>query len=252
VGLDLHAKRLAGGLAEIGLEWDTRLLGAICRELLEANRFEDAFIYVQVTRGEPAPGQPVRSRVPSGPMHPTVFAYASPTPGLGAYPPMPTKSAVRVEDTRWTRGHVKSISLMGSLLAAMEADRAGAQDAILVRQVGERALVAEATSANLIAVMPSAGGGVDLVTPRLGQVPILRGVTLDLLREATRGTDLDIREADLTSEDLDRAREILLCGTLTMVTGVTRLDGRAVGTGRPGPIGDRLLAALCRRIASGG
>ncbi|MDX2132363.1 MAG: aminotransferase class IV [Planctomycetota bacterium] len=251
VGAARHVARLRAGLDAARIPFDASRLDGVCARLLEANGLRDAFIYVQVTRGTPGPGQPVRTRVPAGTLTPTVFAYAVPAPGLEAYATPPTKSCVTVRDTRWLRGRLKSISLMGSVLGGFEAHEAGAEDAIFVRDgCPGGALAAESTSANLVAVVSREGRPV-AITPALDDVPILAGVTRDLLLEAASGAGIDLREGRLTPHDLRDAREVMLCGTLTMVTSVTTLDGRPVGDGTPGPVAGRLLALLCRVIREG-
>ncbi len=242
VAMDLHVERLREGLEHAAIPYDARHMETIARDVLRANDLRDAFIYFQVTRGVPAAGQPVRSRLLTGPVTPTVFAYASPTPGLSWYERVPTKSCAVLPDTRWLRGRVKSVSLMGGVLACLEADRAGQDDAILVRQTPAGRLVAESTSANVIV---SIGGRP--ATPDLDSAPILAGVTRDLLLRACP----DIEARPVHAEELERADEVMLCGTLTMVTAVTRIDGRAVGDGGPGPVARRLLRTLIEIIARG-
>lgn len=240
VAMERHVRRLREGLEHCGIPFDARRMESVAADVLRANGLRDAFIYFQVTRGTPGPGQPVRSRLPGGPMDPTVFAYASPTPGLNEYDRVPEKSCATLSDTRWLRGRVKSVSLMGGVLACLEADRTGHDDAILVRQTPAGPLVAESTSANVIVSI-----GDRLATPDLDSAPILAGVTRDLLLKACP----EIEARPIHRHELDRADEVMLCGTLTMITAVTRLDGRPVGAGRPGPQARRLLRMLLDVIA---
>jgi len=252
VAPELHAERLRQGLAAVGISWDAGLLAGVCHSLLDANGLRDAFIYVQVTRGAPGPGQPVRSRLPAGAMTPTVFGFAAAAAALGSYPPVPVKSAITMTDPRWLRGEVKSISLMGGVLAALESAGADADDAILIRgrACGERR-VAESTSANAILVLER-GGRREIVTPSLESAPILAGVTRDVLVRGVAGTELEMVERVVLEHELAAAREVLLCGTLTMVTAVTAINGRRVGDGKAGPVAHALLAALTKMIACHG
>lgn len=255
VGMARHVERLRLGLAEARIPWDAGEMVARTHELLSANQQRDAFIYWQVTRGVPAPGEPLRARVPTGDVRPTVFGYSLPASALSSYTEPPTKSAVTVRDTRWLRGRVKSISLLGNVIASIEADEGGADDAILVRD----GLVAEGSSANLVAVVPDGDEGWEVVTPSLDSTPMLAGVTRDLILGAcgTRRSDrtesnengtkagpLHIIERALTADELRRASEVMLLGTLTMVTSITRLDGRSVGDGSAGPVARSLLQTL--------
>lgn len=245
VGAGLHARRLAEGLKEIRLGWDTSRLETMSLELIAANGLKDAFIYWQVSRGTPSPGQPVRSRLLKGEVRPTVFGYCSPTPSLEACRgTIPTKSAITVADTRWKKCHVKTTSLLGAILASIEADEAGVDDSIFVAD----GRVSEATSANLFAAVP-AGGSVEIVTPALDSAPMLAGVTREVVLEAARRRGVAISERPVSAEELARAAEVMLCGTLTMITAVTRLDGRELGG--PGPAARRLHELLIDAIASG-
>lgn len=244
VAKDRHVARMAAGLDEARIPFDARILGTVCDELLRANELADAFMYVQVTRGTPLPGQPVRSRVPVAPLAPTVFAYAASSSGLGEYAAPPTKACITAADTRWLRGRLKSTSLLGGVLAGFEAAEAGADDAILIRRLPDGIEYAsEGTSANLIAVIDG-----HAVTPPLDHAPILAGVTRDLVIEAAGRSGMTIAERPVRASELGRASEIMLCGTLTMVTSITRLNGEGVGDGRAGPVARALLSLLVRAI----
>jgi D-alanine transaminase len=237
--MDRHLRRLSDGLRETRIAWDVDRLAPACEALLEANGMPDAFVYWQVTRGTPPAGQPVRSRVPGGAMVPTVFGYCSPQPPIEKYlapAEPPTVTAAVIPDTRWQRGHLKSISLLGNVLAALDAAEAGSQDAILVRD----GLVAEGSATNVVLAVPGAGGRVELVTPSLDSVSILGGITRELLVDFVPG--LKVRAVH--EEELFRAAEVMLVGTTSMVTSVTELNGRPVGNGRPGPHARRLLTDL--------
>ncbi len=253
VGMARHVERLRLGLAEARIPWNADRMAAVTTELLNANSLRDAFIYWQVTRGVPAPGQPVRARVPTGEVSPTVFGYCLPAPALSVYSEPPMKSATTTRDTRWLRGRVKSISLLGNVIASIEASEAGADDAILIRD----GLVAEGSSANLVAVVPDGDEGWEIVTPSLDSAPMLAGVTRDLILDThghnapgSAASGLTIIERPLTVGELRRASEVMLLGTLTMVTAITTLDRRVLGDGTPGPAARTLLRTLVATIES--
>ncbi len=236
VAMDRHIRRLRDGLRETGIRWDADRMVPIVDALLAANTMAEAFVYLQVTRGAPQPGQPVRSRVASG-MTPTVFAYCSPQPDIERYlgePPAVT--AATVADTRWQRGHLKSISLLGNVLAATDAAGQGAQDAILIRD----GLVAEGSATNVVLSIPGSGGRLELVTPSLESVSILGGITRELLVDFVPG----LATRAVREEELFAASEVMLVGTTSMVTAVTHLNGAAIGDGRPGPASRQLLRDL--------
>ncbi len=247
--IDRHTKRLRESLASSRIDFDADRLGPMSDALLRANGLTDAFIYWQFTRGTPAPGQPVRARVPDA-MEPTVFGYAMERPPLERCAEPGTSTAALVEDLRWKRGRVKAISLLGNIMGAREAKDRGAEDAIFVSPgpSGTIAdgLVGEASATNILLALPGPGADTRLVTPDLESVSILAGVTRDLLLEHETG----IEERPVTVDELRRASEIMLCGTNTMIASVLSLDGRPVGGGRVGPVARRLARTLVEIIGA--
>lgn len=240
-GLGPHAERMRAGLSEARIDgFDPERLGELSAALLRANGLADAFLYWQVSRGcAPVQGAgtaELRARAPrSGALRPTVFGFATPLPAVSTYRTPRARTARVCEDTRWLRGHLKSISLMGGVIAAYEAQEDGADEPILVRD----GLVTEGVATN---VLVASGGRVS--TPPIGQGRILAGVTRRLLLESGSG----IVERPIGLEELRRADEVMLIGTATMVASVVRLDGRPVGGGEPGPQATRLLRLLVESL----
>lgn len=247
VGQELHAERMRRGMEEMRMDaspyaFDPSALSYLTAELLEANGLREAAVYWQVTRGTPGPGEPLRQRTPTRTMKPTVFGYAIPTKAARTYVVPEARKAALRPDTRWERGHLKSIALLGGVLAAIEADEAGCDDAILYK--GD--LITEGTATNVLFVPR---GGDHVVTPSLTSAPMLAGVTRVLLMEA----DPTIEERPVTVEELLSADEIMLAGTYTMVAAVTRLNDKPVGdaagrNGAPGPWATKLLRTLVGAI----
>lgn len=238
--VDRHIRRMREGLAEARIEWDPTHLGELSDRLMKAAGLRDAFLYWQVTRGVPSAGQPARTRVPAGPMTPTVLGFCTPQPALESYTSPPTIQAAIVEDCRWTRGRLKSISMLGNVLAAIEAAEHGAREAVLVRD----GLVTEACACNVILAVPGEGGETELVTPSLESVPILAGVTRQIILEL----DPSIVERPVLARELERASEVILVGTTSLVTSVTMLGGRPISGGVPGPHATRLLGTYIEHV----
>lgn len=243
IGLRRHIKRLAGGLATTRIEWDAEQLGPLVMELLAANKLDDAFVYLQVSRGTPPPGAPVRWRVPAPGTRPTVLAYCTPLGGLDEATGPATKAASVQEDFRWLRGNVKTTSLIGNIMLSLAAADRGADEAILVRPGQGGTLVTEGAYTNVMLVTDHG----ELVTPSLDSAPVLPGVTRQIL------VDLDktIVERPVRASELETAREVMLIGTTTMVTTVTAIDGRTIGQGKPGPEARRIFKVLVEAIRAG-
>jgi D-alanine transaminase len=247
VGMPGHIARMNNGLREARIPWDAAQLAPLTRQLLDANKLPDAFIYWHITRGTPNRADPVRSRKPASDLPPTIFGFCTPTPSLEQYlppNPPPAKTAVVMEDTRWLRGHIKAISLIGSVLNTLESGEAGADDAVLVRN----GLLAETTSANLIIATPRPDGTTEIATPSLSSVPILAGVTRDLLLAESARQGVPISDRPVREPELAMASEVIAVGTLTMITSITCLNGRLLCGGSPGPAAARLLGLLVDAI----
>lgn len=239
IGLDRHVARMRDGLNEARIRgFDPAALGPLTEQLLAANKLADAFIYWQVTRGCP-PGEegPARSRTTRGALAPTILGFATPVAAVADCRTPETRRVSLRPDTRWTRGHLKSISLLGGVLAAFEADEAGADDAIMFRD----GVVTEGTATNVFAVIKGR-----VVTPSLESAPMLSGVTRAMILDA----DSSVEQRAITIDELRSADEIMLVGTKTMVAGVSTLDDRPVGRpgSAPGPRTREMLDTLVRTI----
>ncbi len=235
IAMDAHIDRMRAGLAAMRIDgFDPDELRSLTTALLGANKLEHAFVYWQVTRGTPGPGDVVRHRTPGG-YKPTIMGFTTPLPSIESLREPPTRAVSLLPDTRWTRGRIKCISLAGGVLAAVEAGEQDAEDAILERD----GRVTEGTSANVLIVRNGR-----VATPDLAEGDILEGVTRTLLLDAM--PEIEVR--DFSADELRSADEIALCGTVTMITAVTRLDGAPVGDGRPGPATTRLHEALKEAI----
>lgn len=188
----------------------------------------DQALYVQVTRG----AAPTRDhRFPEA-VEPTVLAMARP---LRAREPRIAEAgvaAILCEDIRWQRCDLKTTALIAAVLLRQQAAEADAEEAILVRG----GLVVEGSTSNLFVVRAG-----ELVTPPKGPA-LLPGITRDLVLELARADGIPCVERDLAEAELRSADEIWITSSTREVMPVTRLDGGAVGEGRPGPLWRRIDA----------
>jgi branched-chain amino acid aminotransferase len=135
---------------------------------------------------------------------------------------------------------IKSLNYLAHILAKLEGIAASVDEVVMLDSAG---YVAEASGMNLFAV-----AGQTLRTPP-PYVGILRGVTRDAVIELAREAGYGVEELPLNRYDLYTADEVYLTGTAAEVVGVSRLDGRAIGAGKAGPV-TRDLAARFRALAS--
>lgn len=136
---------------------------------------------------------------------------------------------------------IKSCNLLNNILAMRAAQAAGAIEAILLNDRGE---IAEGAGSNVFVVR-----GGQVLTPPLG-AGILAGITRELLFELAPAAGVTIHEAPLRASDLLDADEAFLTSTLKELAPITRVDDRAIGSGRPGPVTLKLLDAFRRHAPS--
>jgi len=238
-GEPLHVARLARSLRLARIEgFDAAELPRIAAELLAANGLADASLYLQVTRGAGTN----RAHVPTGPLVPTVFASVTPCEPIGQVREPSAIRAITLEDLRWRLCSIKTVSLMGNILALLEADGHGAQEAILHRG----GLVGEGAYSNVLCVRDGT-----LVTPPIeDDPPILHGVTRIDVLDAARAAGVPFEVRPLPLAELREADEIMISASRRLVSGVTHLDGEPVGPGDVGPVTRRVFTAFRDAIAA--
>jgi D-alanine transaminase len=222
-----HFDRLARSLAEIRLpaphtheQWVT-----ILEELVRRNGAVPMYVYVQVTRGM----EFGRNHAFPAKVTPCVFAMALPLPGLTDELRAKGLTAITVEDFRWGRCDIKSTSLLANVLMKQQAADAGAQEAIIVRS-GD---VMEGSSTSIFVIRSGA-----VATPPNSR-RILPGTTRDAALELANGV-MPVQIRRISVEELRRADEVWLSAATRDVLPVTTIDGSPVGSGKPGPLWQRM------------
>jgi branched-chain amino acid aminotransferase len=127
---------------------------------------------------------------------------------------------------------IKSLNYLNNILAKIEANNAGVEEAIMLNAEG---YVSECTGDNLFLVK-----GNDLLTPPLS-AGALYGITRGTVMDLARDLGLKVSEPNLTRYDVFNADECFLTGTGAEVIPVTKVDGRVIGTGKPGPVTRKLV-----------
>ena len=224
-----HFERLQRSMDEIKLanphcvdEW-MKITGDLLR-----HHPGDQAVYVQVTRGAP----PKRDHVIPKGLQPTVFMMANPmtTPSREAIGD--GVACVTSRDFRWEKCHVKSTSLLGNVLARQISAEAGAAETILFRD----GFLTEASSSNVFIVK----NGVVIAPPRDNL--ILMGITYDLVQQLAREGAVKLEVRPVAEAEVRSADEIWLSSSTKEVLAVTTLDGKPVGSGKPGPAFKRMHA----------
>ncbi len=133
-------------------------------------------------------------------------------------------------------------NLLSSILAKIQANAAGADDAIMLDL---RGFIAETNATHLFIV-----DGNRLLTPTLAACP--EGITRRTVLDICRAQSIDCEVRDLSLTELYRANEVFCTGTMGELAGVTWVDGRTIGDGDIGPMTRRLSALYAERTAAGG
>ncbi len=229
-----HVQRLERSLAEIRLA--APLTGAAWHALIEEaiarSQEPTASLYLQVTRGISMP----RSPDYPVPAQPTIFITV--TPGVvtseeyseghsegHSEAPGPYK-VVTKQDFRWGRGDIKVVSLLANGLLRNEAQAAGYDDALLIRD----GLVTEATHANVFIVKDER-----IITPPKSCY-ILHGITRQHILQLARTAGLAVAEREITEAELLAADEVWLSSTGLEVLPVSEVNAQQIGEGVPGPL----------------
>jgi D-alanine transaminase len=206
----------------------------VCQELISQNSADDGYLYIQVTRG----AEFGRNHAwPEG-LKPTLFAYCTELEPLADTLLENGVAAVTTKEIRWARRDIKATSLLGNILLKKLAADAGAFETIMV----ENGELTEGSSTTVHVVK----NGVIHTPPNSHH--ILPGTTRDVVTEladllSIRNTSAPIAESVLRSAD-----EIWLAFSTRGVLPVTKLDGAAVGGGKPGPLFKRMSLAFANYI----
>lgn len=207
-----------------------------------ANKLRDGYIRLVVTRGIGTLGlNPNRCKEPS------VIIIAG---KIQLYPEDLYQRGMEIVTVATTRNlanavnpAIKSLNYLNNVLAKIEANNAGVEEAIMLNAQG---FVAECTGDNIFLVR-----GSHLFTPPLSAgalYGITRGTVMDLAREA----GLTVSEPNLSRYDVYCADECFLTGTGAEIIPVTKVDGRIIGTGKPGPVTKDLVARYHKLTAVSG
>lgn len=204
-----------------------RAVVATCRK----NNLRDGYIRLVVTRGKGTLGLN-----PNRCANPSVIIIAD---KIQLYPPEMYENGMAIVTVPTTRNlpnsvnpAIKSLNYLNNILAKIEANIAGVEEAIMLNAAG---YVAECTGDNLFIVK-----GKQLLTPPLSAgalYGITRGTVMDLARES----GILVAEPNLTRYDVYCADECFVTGSGAEIVPVTKVDGRQIGEGKAGPITRSLI-----------
>ncbi|MFU8796308.1 MAG: aminotransferase class IV [Dehalococcoidia bacterium] len=251
--LDRHLARLRSSARALGLGLalgtaeETHWLESACLSTLEANKLKDARIRLTVTAGE-------------GEMTPNPTTCRAPTILVTARElvPLPDEAygvgytamlcSLR-RNSRSPLSRIKSTCYVENILARMEAEDAGCDEAVLLN---ENCYVAEGSMTNIFLVRESPSPeGRDparmLVTPSI-ENGVLPGITREAVLEIAATLSIEVQERQVELRELVEADEAFVTNSILEVMPLTRFEGKPIGPGRPGPVTETLLAEYGRLV----
>jgi len=209
---------------------------AICeavRAACKRNKIRDGYIRLVVTRGAGTLGLD-----PNRCSNPQVIIIAD---KIQLYPETFYKKGLEIVTVPTTRNHtnavnpaIKSLNYLNNILAKIEAINAGCVEAIMLNSQG---FVAECTGDNVFMLK-----GGQLLTPPLA-AGALYGITRSVAIELAESLGIEAKEPNLTRYDLYNADEVFITGTAAEVVPVVKIDGRQIGSGKPGKLTKKLIKA---------
>jgi branched-chain amino acid aminotransferase len=243
--IPLHYRRLAKSARRlrIGVPVTEGSLRAIIGELCRKSRLPDAAVRITLTRGRYAGGLAIDPKVA-----PTLIVVVMPVSPL---PAEAARRGVKVAISSINKAaasgldpRVKSLNYLANIFAKAEGDARGCYEAILL---GPRGEIAELSTSSFFGVIREGDKDV-VVTPPI-DTGILPGITRQVLLREMRRKKIPCREGEVFPSDVRRMSEAFLCSSVRGPVSITRIEGRKVGKGVPGPVFAKLLEMYTRACA---
>ncbi|NLY65283.1 MAG: D-amino acid aminotransferase [Alcaligenaceae bacterium] len=229
--LNEHVARLERSLKAIKLETGktTEDWKRLMTDMVNKAETDDTFVYLQVTRG-------VARRdhaFPEPPVEPTIFLMSSPFVRPSAELRTNGLRVVSMPDERWYHCDIKSVSLLGNILAKEYALAKGVDDVIQFRN----GIMTEASSANIWLVKDGV-----LMAPQKNNL-ILEGIRYGFMEQLAAQCAVSFKAKDITEAEVAQADELLFTSATKEVLPILEYNGKPVGKGVAGPVYQKLRAA---------
>ncbi|MDH0089890.1 D-amino acid aminotransferase [Achromobacter mucicolens] len=233
-----HLDRLDRSLAALRIAQPFDRSGWInlIEQLLDRSNLDTCIVYLQVTRGVAKRDHPF----PSPAVTPTVFGMIAAWSPPAAAQRAQGLSAISIPDERWLHCEIKSVSLLGNVLAKQQAVDAQVDEVLQFRD----GYLTEGASTNIWVV----SGGKLLAPPKNNL--ILEGIRYGLMGELAAEAGIPFESRRISQAEVEQADELMLSSATKEVLAIVSLDGKPVGSGKPGPVFEQLRAGYDARIAA--
>ncbi len=231
--LDAHLERLERSASEIkiSLPFTQKEIKGKIEQLVAANRVHSGHVYMQVTRGVAPRNHPFPAK-----SEPVLVAY---TKEYEKEPSRAPGQAIFMEDIRWLRCDIKSLNLLGNVLAKQSATEQNVDEAIFHR--GD--LVTEGSSTNVFIVKNN------ILYTHPANNFILDGITRQVILSVASELGIQIKEEAFTKQELLESDEVFISSTTQEARPIVEVDGRQIGNGKEGEITSSLHAKFASRLS---
>jgi D-alanine transaminase len=202
----------------------------LVEQLIAANGGGELYVYLQVSRGADAE----RTHAPLPDIAPLVFGFCAPLPTYPAEKLERGLTCITSPDTRWARCDIKSVALLPNVLLRQQSVEAGADEVILLRD----GWLTEASASSVYVIID----GQIRLPPASAR--LLPGTTRGLVEELAEQGAIPWQALAISEQQLRSADEVWLSAATRGVLPVTRIDGRPVGSGLPGPLWRRMQGLM--------
>lgn len=232
-----HIERFSRSLDAINVNYSSfSELKSLSYEALKRSEYDDALIYIQVTRGVAK-----RSHVPPKGIQPTVVIIVYKTPTLPADLFKKGAKAILYPDIRWAKCYIKTLQLLPNTIALSQANAESAIEAIMHKND----IVTECGSSNVFIVKDKK------VKTHPADETILHGVSRKTVLEILQNQGVTVWEKEFTVKELLESDEVFITNTLVEVMPITKIDEKPVANGNPGQITMMLMEEFGKLTAGG-
>jgi len=230
-------ERLRRSLEELQIAWpcEESTCLEVMNKLISANKLEEGVVYAQITRGIAERNFPFPEATRS-----SFVAFTTTMPLLNNPAAETGIKVVTTSDLRWKRRDIKSVNLLGQVLAKQDAVSRAADEGWMV----EDGLVTEGVSSTAYIVKD------DILITRHLSNEILPGIRRRTLLELAADHDISVQERAFTVEEALAADEAFISSATTLSLAVIEIDGHPIADGRPGPVSKKMREIYKERIVA--
>jgi len=234
-----HISRLKYSLNQLKINFrvNAKKLEKIFNEIVYLSKYKNGIVYLQITRGVQSRDHAYKKN-----LKPNIIIYAIKRTLNIANKNFKSEKAITFEDLRWKRRDIKTVSLLGNVIAKNAAIKKKAYEAILF----ENGKVTEATASNVWVVKKN-----KLITHPSNN-DILKGITRESIRKIIKKNKLILLEKKFSLKELYNADEVFITSSGNFVTPISKIDTKKINKGKIGKISLQLALLYTNLVTNEG